>query len=136
MLITGVLHRVCACVCVLLCVWTGSNLSRSATPSVCVRVCVCVCLPVRVSLPVCVCHRVGVCMCRWTCVQVNTYPALRPLVLVIKTYLLSRGLNQTWSGGLSSNCLNYMVLAHIQEEMKVGTGTYTHTYTHIWVECL
>lgn len=46
-------------------------------------------------------------------------PALRPLALVLKAFLKQRGLNEAATGGLSSYSLCNMVLAHIQEELKV-----------------
>jgi non-canonical poly(A) RNA polymerase PAPD5/7 len=44
---------------------------------------------------------------------------MRPLVLVLKTYLRARGLNEVMTGGLSSYSLCNMVVAHLQEELKV-----------------
>lgn len=49
-------------------------------------------------------------------------PALRPLALVLKAFLKQRGLNEAATGGLSSYSLCNMVLAHIQEELKVWRG--------------
>ncbi len=45
--------------------------------------------------------------------QVAAWPALRPLVHVIKSYLKSQRLNDVAEGGLSSYGLTYMVLAHL-----------------------
>ena len=39
-------------------------------------------------------------------------PAIRPLLLVVKTYLNKLGLNITWTGGLSSHALFLMVRAY------------------------
>lgn len=44
---------------------------------------------------------------------------MRALVLVLKCYLRSQGLNEVQSGGLSSYSLCNMVVAHLQEELKV-----------------
>lgn len=44
---------------------------------------------------------------------------MRALVLVLKCYLKSLGLNEVASGGLSSYSLCNMVIAHLQEELKV-----------------
>ena len=43
------------------------------------------------------------------------------LVLVLKVYLRSCGLNEVANGGLSSFSLTNMVLAHLLEELKVRT---------------
>jgi DNA polymerase sigma len=36
---------------------------------------------------------------------ISTLPELRPLALVIKQFLIEKGLSQTYTGGLSSYCL-------------------------------
>lgn len=43
-------------------------------------------------------------------------PPLRPLVLILKTLLQQKGLNQVFSGGLSSWSLLLLVIAHLQSE--------------------
>jgi hypothetical protein len=43
-------------------------------------------------------------------------------VLVLKTYLKACRLNEVNSGGLSSYSLTNMVIAHLQEELKVRQG--------------
>ncbi|KAG2428422.1 hypothetical protein HXX76_011542 [Chlamydomonas incerta] len=53
--------------------------------------------------------------------QAAAYPALRPLVLVLKSYMRAEGLAEVASGGLSSYGLTYMLLAHLQEEAKRGS---------------
>ena len=42
------------------------------------------------------------------------YPALRPLVLVLKCFLLQRKLNEVFSGGIGSYCLILVVMSHLQ----------------------
>ena len=42
------------------------------------------------------------------------YPALRPLVLVLKCFLLQRKLNDVFSGGIGSYCLILIVMSHLQ----------------------
>ena len=56
----------------------------------------------------------------WVTKQIAAYPPLAPLVLVLKVYLRRCGLNEVVQGGLSSYSLTLMVLAHLQEEIKVG----------------
>lgn len=56
------------------------------------------------------------------CMQARALPPMRPLVLVLKAYLKSCGLNDVAYGGLSSYSLCNMVVAHLQEELKVGWG--------------
>ncbi|KAJ9507932.1 hypothetical protein QJQ45_021174 [Haematococcus lacustris] len=52
--------------------------------------------------------------------QARAYPPMKPLVLVLKSYLVSCGLNDVAQGGLSSYSLCNMVIAHLQEELKSG----------------
>jgi non-canonical poly(A) RNA polymerase PAPD5/7 len=42
------------------------------------------------------------------------YPALRPLVMVLKCFLQQRRLNEVFSGGIGSYCLILMVVSHFQ----------------------
>ena len=51
--------------------------------------------------------------------QVREWPALRPLVLVLKALLKDAHLNDVSTGGLSSFTLANMVLAHLLEETEV-----------------
>lgn len=55
---------------------------------------------------------------RYMLQQTRVYPPLRPIVLVLKTYLKQLGLNEVNTGGLSSYSLTNMVIAHLQEELK------------------
>ena len=48
------------------------------------------------------------------CHYVAVFPALRPLTLVLKQFLVERGLSSTYTGGLNSYCLVLMVVAFIQ----------------------
>lgn len=48
---------------------------------------------------------------------------MRPLVLVLKAYLRSCGLNDVAVGGLSSYSLCNMVIVHLQEELKVRASS-------------
>eukprot|EP00878_Enallax_costatus_P008207 GHUV01008580.1.p1 GENE.GHUV01008580.1~~GHUV01008580.1.p1 ORF type:complete len:544 (+),score=136.06 GHUV01008580.1:826-2457(+) len=52
--------------------------------------------------------------------QVGAYPPLAPLVLVLKVYLRSCGLNEVANGGISSFSLTNMVLAHLMDELRDG----------------
>ena len=47
------------------------------------------------------------------CAELDTWPTIRPLLLVTKTYLSSLGLNTTWTGGLCSHALFLLVRAYI-----------------------
>lgn len=53
--------------------------------------------------------------------QAGEFPALRPLVLVLKCVLGQAGLNDASKGGLSSFALANMALASLQEDAKVRT---------------
>ena len=48
------------------------------------------------------------------------YPELRPLLLVIKSFLKSRQLNETYHGGVSSFLLTMLVTAHLQRQYANG----------------
>lgn len=48
--------------------------------------------------------------------QVVAVPPLRPLCLVIKAFLRERGMNEVFTGGLSSYAVFNMALAHLQRE--------------------
>ena len=53
---------------------------------------------------------------------IATLPALRPLVLVLKQFLLSRGLNEVFRGGLGSYGLTALVVSFLQMHPKVQAG--------------
>lgn len=44
----------------------------------------------------------------------STYPALRPLLLVVKCFLQQRNLNEVYSGGLGSYSVLLLVVSHLQ----------------------
>jgi DNA polymerase sigma len=46
----------------------------------------------------------------------NELPMIRPLVLVLKQFLLNRGLLTAYTGGLSSYCLFLLVARYLQEQ--------------------
>ena len=48
------------------------------------------------------------------------WPALRPLVLVVKSLLKANGLNDVSTGGLGSFALANLALAHLLEEAKAS----------------
>jgi len=47
---------------------------------------------------------------------IKNFPLVRPLVLVLKQFLLGKGLLTSFSGGLSSHCLFLMVTRYLQEQ--------------------
>lgn len=54
---------------------------------------------------------------------IQEFPVLRPLVLVLKQFLLQRDLNEAYTGGISSYCLLLMVysfLQVLQADMPMG----------------
>lgn len=48
------------------------------------------------------------------------YPELRPLILVLKAFLKSRQLNETYHGGVGSFLLTMMVTSYLQRQYKLG----------------
>ena len=48
------------------------------------------------------------------------YPELRPMLLVLKCFLKSRQLNETYHGGVSSFLLTMMVTSYLQRQYKRG----------------
>ena len=66
-----------------------------------------------------------------TRVQVQEWPALRPLVVVLKTLLKDNRLNEVSTGGLSSFALANMVLAHLLEETEARSRGCGSTEQHL-----
>lgn len=69
------------------------------------------------------------------------YPALRPLVLVLKCFLLQRKLNEVFTGGIGSYCLILVVMSHLQMygsnfrhpvEQKPSLGTLLIDLFHLY----
>ena len=60
------------------------------------------------------------------CHFVAVFPALRPLTLVLKQFLVERGLSSTYTGGLNSYCLVLMVVAFLQSR----PDAYRHYQQH------
>ncbi len=48
------------------------------------------------------------------------YPELKPLLMVVKCFLRSRNLNETYHGGVSSFLLTMMVTSYLQRCYKEG----------------
>ncbi|CAN0462282.1 unnamed protein product, partial [Discosporangium mesarthrocarpum] len=61
-------------------------------------------------------HR-GIASSKWVrdCIQGGKYAFALPAVLVLKEVLCQRGLNQPWSGGLSSYSLINMMITVLQQ---------------------
>ena len=49
------------------------------------------------------------------------YPEMRPLLLVIKSFLKSRQLNETYHGGVSSFLLTMLITSYLQRQYKKGS---------------
>jgi len=62
----------------------------------------------------------GLLALRMVCQILDELPMLRPLVLVLKQFLLDRGLLMAYTGGLSSYCLFLMVARYLQEQPSTG----------------
>lgn len=48
------------------------------------------------------------------------YPELKPLILILKAFLKSRDLNETYSGGVGSFLLTMLVASYLQRKYKLG----------------
>jgi non-canonical poly(A) RNA polymerase PAPD5/7 len=48
------------------------------------------------------------------------YPELRPLILILKAFLKSRELNETYHGGVGSFLLTMLVTSYLQRHYKLG----------------
>lgn len=48
------------------------------------------------------------------------YPELRPMILVLKAFLKSRELNETYHGGVGSFLLTMLVTSYLQREYKTS----------------
>ena len=50
------------------------------------------------------------------------YPELKPLLIVLKCFLKSRQLNESYPGGVSSFLLTMMTCSYLQRKYKMGGG--------------
>lgn len=48
------------------------------------------------------------------------YPELRPMIIVLKAFLKSRQLNETYHGGVGSFLLTMLVTSYLQRQYKLG----------------
>ena len=78
----------------------------------------------NVSVDISISDSSGTQAAQYISVQSSKYPPMRPLVLVLKSYLKAQRLNDVATGGLSSYSLCNMVVAHLQEELKCGRDIY------------
>lgn len=67
-------------------------------------------------------HR-GVRACKYTVNLLKTHSFLRPLVLVLKQFLMSRSLGESYTGGLSSYALLLLVTRYLQELLQKNNIT-------------
>lgn len=51
---------------------------------------------------------------------IQKYPELKPLMILLKCFLKSRNLNETYSGGVGSFLLTMMVVSYLQQKYKDG----------------
>jgi non-canonical poly(A) RNA polymerase PAPD5/7 len=57
-----------------------------------------------------------------------TYPALRPLTLVLKSFLAQRSLHSPWTGGIGGYALLSLVTAHLQSHPPADLGDALHGF--------
>lgn len=50
------------------------------------------------------------------------YPELRPMILVLKAFLKSRGLNETYHGGVGSFLLTMMCTSYLQRQYRLSVA--------------
>lgn len=63
---------------------------------------------------------------------VASLPALVPLALVLKTFLRERGLNNSYTGGLSSYCLVLMAISFLRMYYSTCPPSNITTETNNW----
>ena len=69
---------------------------------------------------------------------IEKYPALRPLLLVVKCFLKQRNLNEVYSGGLGSYTLLLLVVSHLQmlrhnfPNSKANLGSVLHQFFKLY----
>lgn len=69
---------------------------------------------------------------------VEQYPALRPLLLVVKCFLQQQQLNEVYSGGLGSYTSLLLVVSHLQmlrynfPRSKANLGAYLHAFFNLY----
>lgn len=73
----------------------------------------------NVAVDISISSNTGVLAARYMSNQAVAYPPLRPLALVLKAYLRNQRLLDVATGGLSSYSLCNLIIAHLQEELKV-----------------
>jgi DNA polymerase sigma len=61
---------------------------------------------------------------------INQFPAVRPLVLLLKYYLAQRSLNDTYTGGVGSFMLTLMVV-HVVQQVHAVCSCFVHILTVI-----
>lgn len=61
----------------------------------------------------------------------NDYPHIRPILYVLKFFMRQKGLNETFSGGVSSFLLLNLILAYILYMNKRDESTQNQTLGHI-----
>ncbi|KAG2494672.1 hypothetical protein HYH03_007188 [Edaphochlamys debaryana] len=74
----------------------------------------------NVSVDVSVAGMSGPAAAAYIKLQVDAMPCLRPLVLVLKSFLKAEGLADVSTGGISSYGLTYLCMAHLMEEKRRG----------------
>lgn len=69
---------------------------------------------------------------------IEQFPALRPLLLVVKCFLQQRGLNEVYTGGLGSYAIFLLVVSHLQmlkynfPKSKVNLGNVLHQFFQLY----
>lgn len=66
---------------------------------------------------------------------VSTLPALVPLAVVLKTFLREHGLNNSFTGGLSSYCLVLMIISFLKQYYSACPPTGVTSETNNWGMC-
>jgi len=74
--------------------------------------------PTNISIDVCFSQTSGVKAAGLLNQYMEALPPLRPLTFVLKKFLLSRGLNQPYTGGVGSFLLQMMILAFLQHRER------------------
>lgn len=55
------------------------------------------------------------------------YPAIRPLIFIVKAYLNQRGMNEVYKGGLGSYSIICMVISFLQVGYSQAQSFLAHT---------
>ena len=80
----------------------------------------------KVSVDVCFNQEGGVEAAKYMNTCQEQIPALRPLVFVLKYFLVSRGMNETYTGGMGSFLMQLLIVSYLQQRRREECNSGKH----------